>query len=56
MAKDPICGVEVDEKSAPQAEYQGETYYFCCEECKKAFQKEPEKYLQAQGKKRGCCG
>lgn len=27
-------------------EYKGKTYYFCCENCKEAFIKDPEKYTQ----------
>ncbi len=46
MARDPVCGMEVDEKQAAGiAEYQGKTYYFCAPSCKKAFEKEPEKYV-----------
>ncbi len=46
MAKDPVCGMEVDPaKAAGTVEYQGETYYFCSPGCKAAFEKEPEKYL-----------
>ena len=46
MAVDPVCGMEVDEKSAADTyEYQGKTYYFCAPGCKAAFEKEPEKYL-----------
>ena len=46
MAKDPICGMEVDEKSAAAtSEYRGKTYYFCAVGCKKAFDADPEKYL-----------
>ena len=45
MAKDPVCGMEVDEKTAAgKSEYQGQTYYFCSVGCKKAFDKEPQKY------------
>jgi hypothetical protein len=30
MAKDPVCGMEVDDKTAAgQSVYQGTTYYFC---------------------------
>ena len=44
MAKDPVCGMDVDEQTAvATAEYQGTTYYFCAPGCKKAFEKEPEK-------------
>ena len=46
MAIDPVCQMEVDEKNAPAtSEYQGKTFYFCAVGCKKAFDKEPEKYL-----------
>ena len=48
MAKDPVCGMEVDEKkAAAKSEHKGETYYFCCLACKEVFDKEPEKYLKA---------
>ena len=45
MAKDPVCGMEVDPKdSAGKSEYGGETYYFCATGCKKEFDSAPEKY------------
>lgn len=47
MAKDPVCGMECDPRTAvAQAEYEGQTYYFCAPGCKTAFVKDPEKYLQ----------
>jgi YHS domain-containing protein len=49
MAKDPVCGMDVDPKTAAgQSEYQGQTYYFCSIGCKKSFDKEPQKYVTAQ--------
>ena len=46
MAKDPVCGMDVDEKTATlKSEYKGQTYYFCSPGCKKAFDEEPEKYV-----------
>ena len=46
MAKDPVCGMDVDEKTAAgKSDYNGQTYYFCSNGCKKSFDKEPEKYL-----------
>jgi YHS domain-containing protein len=46
MAKDPVCGMEVDEATARHtAQYQGQTYYFCAPGCKKAFEADPQKYL-----------
>ena len=48
MAKDPVCGKNVDELTvAATAEYQGNTYYFCAVGCKKALEKEPHKYVRA---------
>ena len=50
MAKDTICGMEVDEKKAKyKSEYMGTTYYFCSPACKAKFEKKPEKYA---GKKK----
>jgi Cu(I)/Ag(I) efflux system membrane fusion protein len=53
--KDPICGMDVDEKSARAAgrtsEYQGKTYYFCSDGCKQQFDKEPERYIEKKAGK-----
>jgi YHS domain-containing protein len=47
--KDPVCGMDVDEATAPaKSEYQGNTYYFCCPVCKETFDKEPEKYIKSE--------
>jgi YHS domain-containing protein len=46
MAIDPVCKMEVDEKTARfKAEYKGETYYFCAPGCKRAFEGNPEEYI-----------
>ena len=46
MAIDPVCKMEVDEKTARfKTEYKGETYYFCAPGCKKAFEENPEEYV-----------
>ncbi len=51
MAKDPVCGMTVDEeKAAAKSEYMGKTYYLCSQGCKVAFEKDPEKYLRGEGK------
>ncbi|MHB8758088.1 MAG: YHS domain-containing protein [Bacillota bacterium] len=50
MAKDPVCGMNVDESTAKaKSEYQGQTYYFCAPGCKAAFDKNPEQYLGSTG-------
>ncbi len=47
MEKDPVCGMDVDPKSAAgKSEYQGKTYYFCSLGCKKEFDQSPEKFLK----------
>ncbi len=38
--RDPVCGMRADD-SGPSASYDGETYYFCSETCKRAFEDEP---------------
>jgi YHS domain-containing protein len=46
MFKDPICGMDVDPKTAAgESEYKGQTYYFCSPGCKKTFDANPEKYV-----------
>jgi len=48
MARDPVCGMEVEEKNAAStAEHMGQTYYFCSQGCKVAFDKDPHKYAHA---------
>jgi len=48
--KDPVCGMEIDPRTAAgQSEFKGQTYCFCSFGCKKAFDKEPEKYVKPQG-------
>jgi P-type Cu+ transporter len=46
MAKDPVCGMDVDPATARhKSEYHGQTYYFCAPGCRKAFEADPKKYL-----------
>ena len=50
MMRDPVCGMDVDEKKNPPAStYRGKHYAFCGQECKKTFDQNPEKYA-ASGK------
>ncbi|PYV40265.1 MAG: hypothetical protein DMG06_20805 [Acidobacteria bacterium] len=45
--KDPVCGMEVDPKSAAaKATYKDKTYYFCSVAEKDQFEKAPEKYVK----------
>ena len=45
MAKDPVCGMEVDEnKSTVKSKFNGKEIHFCCSHCKSRFDKEPAKF------------
>ena len=41
MAKDPICGMTVNEASALRAERDGHTFYFCGDRCRQKFLSTP---------------
>ena len=44
MAKDPVCGMVVDDKTALKADIEGRQFYFCSSSCMKTFAN-PEKEL-----------
>jgi heavy metal translocating P-type ATPase len=44
--EDPVCHMRVDPQTARfKHDYQGRTYYFCCQGCRDKFQATPQKYL-----------
>lgn len=46
MAYDPVCGMDVDRETAPaQVKYEGETYFFCSDECYQEFMDSPEDFV-----------
>ncbi|MFQ6081337.1 MAG: YHS domain-containing protein [Candidatus Bathyarchaeia archaeon] len=46
-AGDPVCGMEVNEKTAKyKAEFKGKTYYFCSSTCRSMFKKDPGGYVK----------
>ena len=46
MATDPVCEMDVDPNTATwSSEYKGVTYFFCAPGCKKAFDDDPERYI-----------
>lgn len=48
MAKDPVCGMQVDpDKTVYLSIYQVQTHYFCSEVCKSMFDREPPKFIGA---------
>jgi len=50
MARDPVCGVETDEKTtAYKSIYANNVYYFHSLACQEMFNKNPETYLKETG-------
>ena len=49
MAKDPVCGMEVNPEVATaqglSSEHEGQTYYFCGRGCKLDFDEDPARYF-----------
>ena len=49
MTKDPVCGRQVDEKTATaKINYKGREYQFCSQDCKRQFDQHPESYVHPQ--------
>jgi Cu+-exporting ATPase len=47
LVVDPVCEMEIEqEDAAATVEYLGEVFYFCSENCKEAFEEDPESYLE----------
>lgn len=43
--KDPVCGMKIEQDQARgSSEFQGTTYYFCSDDCKRTFDRNPERY------------
>ena len=46
VAKDPVCGMDVDVATAKHVrEHGGDTHYFCSPGCAEKFEADPERYL-----------
>lgn len=45
--RDPVCGMDVDPKTAKgKVHHEGTDYFFCSTKCETKFKSEPEKYLK----------
>ncbi|HJX23293.1 MAG TPA: YHS domain-containing protein [Candidatus Bathyarchaeia archaeon] len=45
MARDPVCGMFVDERTSKlRSIYMGKAYHFCSASCKTNFDRDPKKY------------
>ena len=50
MARDPVCGMDVDPANAAGTSiYKGETIYFCNPHCKERFDADPEAFITPAG-------
>lgn len=52
-ATDPVCGMQVSRDQGLQTEYQGSTYFFCCDGCLRKFEDNPDGVLAAQAANHG---
>ena len=44
-----VCGAQIDANNPPAtAEYQGQTYCCCCDECAQEFNNNPQNYAMKQ--------
>lgn len=48
MAKDLVCGMEVNEKRAAKTTYKGKIYYFCSPTCQWAFESNPKQFIKGK--------
>ena len=56
MAKDLVCGMYVDEKTAKyETTHKGKTYFFCAPGCQKAFEANPRKYIKVSKSRKTYC-
>ncbi len=51
VKKDPVCGMQVDEKKAPASSmHNGQRYVFCGQGCKDKFDANPEQYAGTESR------
>jgi Cu+-exporting ATPase len=51
MAKDIVCGMEIDSPSPYKSIYREETFEFCSDGCKSKFDENPQKYVNGEPQK-----
>ncbi len=49
--QDPVCGMNVAPDPSRRSEYEGKSYYFCCDGCRKKFDSDPAGVLAARAAK-----
>jgi YHS domain-containing protein len=49
MVRDIVCGLDVEEHTAYAqglySRFEGETYFFCCDECLQLFEQNPSQFI-----------
>jgi YHS domain-containing protein len=46
MDEDPVCGAKLRPgEEVASTTYAGQTYHFCSVECRKAFERDPKRYV-----------
>ncbi len=45
MARDPVCGMNVDQEKSPSAQIGGQEFFFCSRGCRSEFLAEPGRHL-----------
>lgn len=49
MTRDPVCGMQIDERQAMhQSQFDGKNFSFCSETCKQTFDANPHRYSTKQ--------
>lgn len=52
-AKDPVCGMVITvNETTFRSTFEGKTYYFCSQQCRDQFDKEPQQYVKHET---DCC-
>lgn len=53
LASDPVCGMAVERDKAPQALWEGQSYYFCSKGCRQEFLADPRHFIGTAAKDGG---
>jgi P-type Cu+ transporter len=54
MHTDPVCGMQVDDqKSTAKSQFQGNTYHFCSDDCKRKFDQQPQQFASRSSRAGG---
>jgi YHS domain-containing protein len=44
--QDPVCGATVEDGNlSASCTHRGQKLFFCCEDCRQAFEKDPSRYV-----------